>query len=431
MWSVISVAYAQALTNPSLDGPVPTGVPNALVADDWTFLGATDLGIDGADLDCTPGVLSLASPDGGTYVRAVSYFDPIAGDYVTGGAAAEVTDLVVGAPYLVSFDAAVVRQWGQSTGAWTVTLGGASIDAPDLAVPAGNPAQGPWVRQQVGPFTAVAATDLLVLRPVSREDGTTLSPSLPNNLCNYASNPLAADLLLDGVEIVGDGDFDGLFDDAEALAGTDPADPDTDDDGLTDGDELAYPTDPLDDDTDDDGLLDGDEVAHGTLPTSDDTDGDALPDGAEVGLGTDPSDTDSDDDGLLDGEELGVADPLDADTDDDGLTDGDEIAHGTTPTDEDTDDDGITDGDEVATGTDPTDPRDPGPTTTEPTEPTEPTGADTADSGDTGLPEDRSPKEDPFGDVVGCDCATGASTGPGWWLLAVFPLVGRARRARA
>ena len=58
-----------------------------------------------------------------------------------------------------------------------------------------------------------------------------------------------------------DADGDGLDDDAEAAAGTDPARADTDDDGLPDGEELTLGTDPLNADSDGDGYPDGAEVA--------------------------------------------------------------------------------------------------------------------------------------------------------------------------
>ncbi|MCO4772632.1 MAG: putative metal-binding motif-containing protein [Deltaproteobacteria bacterium] len=62
-----------------------------------------------------------------------------------------------------------------------------------------------------------------------------------------------------------DEDGDGLNATDEALAGTDPLDPDTDSDGLSDGDEVhglsgGVPTDPLNPDSDGGGTLDGDEV---------------------------------------------------------------------------------------------------------------------------------------------------------------------------
>lgn len=75
-----------------------------------------------------------------------------------------------------------------------------------------------------------------------------------------------------------DTDVDGLFDDEEAVLGTDPEDADSDDDGLSDGDEVRMQLlrgddcpDPLVADSDGDGLLDGEEVALGTDPCVADT----------------------------------------------------------------------------------------------------------------------------------------------------------------
>lgn len=64
-----------------------------------------------------------------------------------------------------------------------------------------------------------------------------------------------------------DTDRDGLTDDEERVAGTDPLSPDTDSDGLTDFDELRiYRTDPTMPDTDGDSYLDGQEVEGGYNP---------------------------------------------------------------------------------------------------------------------------------------------------------------------
>ncbi|QTD51194.1 PKD domain-containing protein [Sulfidibacter corallicola] len=99
-----------------------------------------------------------------------------------------------------------------------------------------------------------------------------------------------------GVTVVdgaGDGDNDGLTDGEEALAGTDPDDPDSDDDGLTDGEEvLVHGTNPLSADTDGDTMPDAYEVAHGLDPLVDDADGDLDGDNftnlSEFLAGTDP-----------------------------------------------------------------------------------------------------------------------------------------------
>jgi hypothetical protein len=64
-----------------------------------------------------------------------------------------------------------------------------------------------------------------------------------------------------------DSDFDGLTDDEEAAAGTDPAKKDTDFDGLLDYEEInKYGTDPLSNDTDGDTYMDGQEVQGGYNP---------------------------------------------------------------------------------------------------------------------------------------------------------------------
>lgn len=196
----------------------------------------------------------------------------------------------------------------------------------------------------------------------------------------------------------GDPDGDGLTNEGEETAGTDPNDADTDGDGFSDGIEVREGTDPLDatsfpTDTDGDGLgddwetthfgdldedgtgdPDGDgldnagEYQHGTDPNVADTDGDGFNDGDEVTAGTDPLDPasfpaspDSDGDGLDDAWEIehfgnitaqdGTGDP-----DGDGLTNEEEETLGTDPNDADTDGDGVSDKDEVDAGSDPNDP---------------------------------------------------------------------------
>lgn len=64
-----------------------------------------------------------------------------------------------------------------------------------------------------------------------------------------------------------DPDVDGLDNQAEFNAGTDPLDPDSDNDGLSDGAEVVtHSTNPLNDDTDGDTFDDGQEVANGGSP---------------------------------------------------------------------------------------------------------------------------------------------------------------------
>lgn len=157
----------------------------------------------------------------------------------------------------------------------------------------------------------------------------------------------------------GDRDGDGLSNEVEVDAGTDPLTVDTDGDGLDDAAERrVHGTDPLTADTDGDGLTDGEEIReYNANPTAVDTDDDGLPDGREVELGTAPTRADTDGDGLDDGEEVNryQTDPTLADTDGDGLADSTEIdEYGTDPLEADTDGDGLDDGEEVHVhGTDP------------------------------------------------------------------------------
>ncbi len=158
-----------------------------------------------------------------------------------------------------------------------------------------------------------------------------------------------------------DSDFDGVLDDDELLAGTDPFNADSDADGLSDFEELndapSADTDPLNPDTDSDGLLDGDEAmlgtnpsiadtdSNGTLDGDEDSDNDQLSDAQELYLThTNPLAEDSDGDGILDADE---------DRDLDGLTALQEAANGSSDLNPDTDGDGITDLDEVTLGTSP------------------------------------------------------------------------------
>ncbi len=139
-----------------------------------------------------------------------------------------------------------------------------------------------------------------------------------------------------------DTDRDGLDDQEEVEAGTDPANPDTDDDGLLDGVEVkVIGTDPRRADTDGDGLPDGFEIDNGLEPVATDDgrldpDGDGLKNFVEFALGTEANNPDTDGDGLLDGEEFDLygSDPLVVDTDGAGATDGQEVRiDGTDPTD--------------------------------------------------------------------------------------------------
>lgn len=176
------------------------------------------------------------------------------------------------------------------------------------------------------------------------------------------------------INTVCDSDLDGLSNDDEATAGTDPNNPDTDGDGVTDGEEVtgvdhptttyvptgtSDPNDPCDPnpmnplcDEDGDGISNPDEATLGTDPQNPDTDGDGLSDGQEVTNGSNP---------------LDPCDPVPAspdcfvDDDGDGLSNSYEGVIGTDPNNPDSDGDGVNDGQEDAGGSDPLDPCDPNP----------------------------------------------------------------------
>jgi hypothetical protein len=131
---------------------------------------------------------------------------------------------------------------------------------------------------------------------------------------------------------VPDPDRDGLDDEEEVLAGTDPARGDTDRDGLSDGDEVnGVGSDPLDEDSDEDGVRDGAEVMPGEDADGDglknaldpDADGDGLFDGTEAGVGSAPQGTDlAAARFVADADRDTTTNPVVADTDGDGLADG-------------------------------------------------------------------------------------------------------------
>ena len=161
-----------------------------------------------------------------------------------------------------------------------------------------------------------------------------------------------------------DTDGDGLYDEQEIAAGTDPESKDTDGDGLSDADEITNPLAPedsdgddipdaLDTDDDNDGIPTRDEIGdynlNDTLDEPDDFDEDGIPNHL---------DDDSDDDGYPDEEEGNVdtdgdsrGDFIDLDSDGDSVADVDELK-------EDTDEDGLEnriddddDGDGIPTAT--------------------------------------------------------------------------------
>lgn len=244
-------------------------------------------------------VLFEDSLDGGTFVRLLAGTSILFGPFYY-AVSTQVSDLLVGVPYKIRFEQSIVRYYGQSSGYFEVEIDGIVLAGPVLALPSGDPEQGPWETVEVGPFVALSTDTTLIFRAASNEDGSSSSPTPPDYGCP-ASEPNITDLWLDGVEIIGDQDLDGLYDDDETLYGTDPSLSDTDGDGLNDPDEIDLGTDPLVTDSDNDNLDDSEEIAAGTDPLIPDTDLDGLTDGYEVEMGTDPLDPDMDGDGLIDG----------------------------------------------------------------------------------------------------------------------------------
>ncbi len=186
-----------------------------------------------------------------------------------------------GAPYTLSYTMPQTGQTEQLTITAEGITTGASIWAPGIAV-----------------ITLVGGQD-------SDGDGLTNDQEV-----DAGTDPLTADAYADP-------DNDGLTNMEEISLGTDPNNADTDNDGLTDYDEVrTYQTSPLNQDTDADGLKDGEEVTtYFTSPTNPDTDADGLGDGWEVKYGQnltilDPTKADTDNDGTLDGEEDPDADGL-------------------------------------------------------------------------------------------------------------------------
>ncbi len=210
-----------------------------------------------------------------------------------------------------------------------------------------------------------------------------------NTLNITGAENIVAFFLLDNPDF----DGDGLLNTDEALAGTDPQNPDTDGDGENDNLEVgADPLNPIDTDgdgiidalessitdtdndgvsdeldpantnpcipnpnagpcdQDGDGLTNAQETAAGTTTTNPDTDGDGINDGAEITAGSNPLDPCDPDNSSVD---------CQIDSDGDGLTDAQEAVLGTNPNNADTDGDGLEDGIEVGNATDPLDECDP------------------------------------------------------------------------
>ncbi|MBK9262541.1 MAG: DUF11 domain-containing protein [Polyangiaceae bacterium] len=170
-------------------------------------------------------------------------------------------------------------------------------------------------------------------------------------------------------QVTVDSDGDGLSDEDEGAAGTNPMDADSDDDGVLDGGEPDWNMDSdgdgiinaLDGDSDNDGLFDGTELGFDCSdPATNTAAGSCIPDADMGATTTDPLDSDTDNGGVSDGSEdanlngqidvgeLNPNDPTDdmgvVDTDNDGLSDATEATIGSDPNDADTDDDGVLDG---------------------------------------------------------------------------------------
>ena len=211
-----------------------------------------------------------------------------------------------------------------------------------------------------------------------------------NSIVINAPEDIVAFFIIDDPNL--DTDGDGITDQNESIAGTDPTNPDTDGDGENDAVEVGDPNNPTD--TDGDGIIDALESSNNDqdgdgvndeedpantdpcVPNLDagncDQDNDGLTNDEEIAEGTDPTNPDTDGDGYNDGDELSSGtDPLDPcdpddilpecniDTDGDGLTDAQEAVLGTDPNNADTDGDGLTDGAEFNNGSDPLDGCDP------------------------------------------------------------------------
>lgn len=151
-----------------------------------------------------------------------------------------------------------------------------------------------------------------------------------------------------------DCDNDGLTNEEERFAKTNPLNPDTDGDGVLDGKEVKTDkTDPLNDCS----LLVGSQsIAAAEVWNSKDCDGDGVLNGKELLDKTDPVNPCS---FILSSQTIKPNQAwLDDDCDEDGLTNEKEVERGTNPLNPDTDGDGETDGAEIDNCTDPLDPLD-------------------------------------------------------------------------
>jgi len=198
-----------------------------------------------------------------------------------------------------------------------------------------------------------------------------------------AVEPVFVGGIITSIPTFTDADKDGLSDDEETSAGTNPNDADSDNDGVPDGQEgcssISNCTNPtwnedsdgdglinaLDPDSDNDGLYDGTELGLDcSNPATDKTLGHCIAD-ADPSTTTDPLNADTDGGGVNDGSEdtnlngkidanetnptagHGDDDSMNVDSDGDGLSDGMEDFIGSDKNDGDSDDDGVLDGAEA------------------------------------------------------------------------------------
>jgi MYXO-CTERM domain-containing protein len=204
------------------------------------------------------------------------------------------------------------------------------------ADPADRPALVYTWRQTTGPTVALSSTRTASVTFTAPSIAGTTQLEFALEVADDMSRSVE-DRVVVLVAPVPDPDRDGLDDEEEALAGTDPARGDTDRDGLPDGEEVnGVGTNPRDEDSDDDGVRDGAEIMPGDDADGDgqrnaldsDADGDGLFDGTEAGVGAPPQGTDlAAARFVADADRDTTTNPVVADTDGDGLADGAEDAN--------------------------------------------------------------------------------------------------------
>jgi len=288
-------------------------------------------------------------PAGTTYVANSLELATSPAGGATPGALSDAEDADTGAVVVDGADTKVVVNLGAGA---TGTLGGSLVNNASTSV---------TFRVTVDPVTT--ATEISTQSTVTFE-GNTLANSVEFEVTSNGDVDGPTVIVVQGP----DGDNDGLSDEDEIAAGTDPADADSDDDGLIDGEEPSYDQDSdgdglinaLDPDSDDDGLFDGTEAGKNCSNSATDTAaGNCIAD-ADPASTTNPLIADTDSGGVSDGGEdanangridAGETNPNDGaddnslnDDDNDGLPNGQEMAIGSDPNDADSDDDGLPDG---------------------------------------------------------------------------------------